>query len=74
MADRARLQIDERCARTGYCTRIAPDVFVLEEDAETVSVRNVRIDDDQTPEGFEAVLEAEGTCPLAAIMVIEDAD
>jgi ferredoxin len=68
----ARIVVDSRCARTGYCVRIAPELFVLEDGLEHVSVRDVALDEERAPEEFDAALDAEATCPLSAITVVED--
>lgn len=56
------------CASTGYCVRLAPDVFELD-DRGRVSVRtgagHIRASDDGT------LRDAETTCPSGAIRVIE---
>lgn len=62
------VRISEACAATGYCTRIAPEVFVLDEAAMRAVVRTNGL---ATPTASlrEAVVEAEAVCPLGAIEV-----
>ena len=68
----ARIEVDNGCARTGYCVRVGPELFFLEDGVDHVSLHDVAIDEHETPEQFDAALEAEATCPLGAITVIED--
>jgi len=63
------VRVDERlCARTGYCVRIAPDVFELP-GAGAARVRTSLVDDDHV----DAAAEAAEVCPLGAIEVRIDA-
>lgn len=58
----------EQCELVGYCSRIAPEVF------ETTSgdVATVLQDTVDDPDLIASVLEAEDTCPTAAITAIEE--
>jgi ferredoxin len=63
-----RITIDAReCAATGFCTRIAPDVFRLPDPTGPAAVVAPGAD------RLAAVLEAEAACPTGAISVDADA-
>lgn len=59
-----RITIDARaCAATGFCTRIAPDVFWLPDQDGPATVA------DPGGDRADAVREAEAACPTGAISV-----
>lgn len=63
-----RVAVDrDMCAASGFCVRIAPELFRLsdEDNCAVVVVAEV------PPELEEAALEAEAACPTAAITVLE---
>ncbi len=62
------IEVTETCARTGYCVRVAPQVFTLDEDPHQATVRS-DLAVDGSEELQEAALDAEATCPLGAILV-----
>lgn len=64
-----RVEVDaSRCELVGYCSRIAPAVFDTES-GETAAVRTATVDD---PDLIDGILEAEATCPTAAITAVEE--
>lgn len=63
-----RVEVDaSRCELVGYCSRIAPAVFDTESGT-TASVRTATVDNSEL---VDAILEAEATCPTAAITATE---
>jgi ferredoxin len=59
-----RVDWDEsRCALSGLCTGLAPDVFSLDDDARLVI--SAELDDEQR----QAVQDAADSCPTQAITV-----
>lgn len=66
-----RVTVDERCGLTRFCTRIAPEVFTVEDGASRASVRPGSLDG-LDEDSLDEVFEAEAACPLSAITV--DAD
>ena len=61
----------DRCALSGFCESIAPQVFALEPGADTPRVLSSALTDPDELIG-EAVREAEATCPTMAIRVTDD--
>lgn len=62
------IEVTESCARTGYCVRVAPELFALEPDDDRASVR-ADADSADSEHLIEIALDAEATCPLGAIVV-----
>ena len=63
-----RVKIDgERCARTGYCVRVAPQLFALRDDGPTEVTQPEPPRDLQEP-----AREAAEICPALAIRISED--
>ena len=61
--------IDEICcALTGYCQRVAPEIFEIQSDKPIVQVKHRRIEDRAL---VEKAYEAEANCPTAAILLDE---
>jgi ferredoxin len=67
-----RISVDPNvCGCSGFCVKIAPDVFSLPEGGPArVTVASADLD----PEAFETVREAEAVCPTGAIRILEAAD
>jgi ferredoxin len=66
-----RISVDPNvCGCSGFCVRIAPDVFSLPEGGPARVAASAELD----PEVFEAVREAEAVCPTGAIRILETAD
>lgn len=60
-----RVKVDPvACARTGYCAKIAPEVFELRQYGSAQVVH-----EDAPPELAELIFEAEELCPTKAIEV-----
>lgn len=64
------IEVTEACARTGYCVRVAPGLFTLDDDPDRATVRSDAATD-CSDEVRESALDAEATCPLGAILVHE---
>lgn len=62
------IEVSGECARTGYCVRVAPELFTLEPGGDRVSVREIA-DGEDSEHLVGAALDAEATCPLGAIVV-----
>lgn len=63
-----RVVVDhDTCAASGFCVRIAPELFRLREEDNW----SVVLVDEVPPELEEAAREAETACPTAAITVLE---
>jgi ferredoxin len=63
-----RVSVEEQqCELVGYCSRIAPEVF----DTDSSDVAKVLRETVDDPDLTASVLEAEATCPTAAITAIE---
>lgn len=63
-----RVTIDaRRCQSTGFCVRVAPQLFQQRGDGPTVV-----LDPTPPPALHDAAQEAEGLCPVAAIRVERD--
>ena len=59
-----RLHVDpDRCEGTGFCARLAPDLFDLPDDVAMVLVTEV------PPDQVDLAHEAVNMCPAAAIVV-----
>ncbi len=65
-----KIRIDpDRCQCTGFCVKVAPDVFALRAPGPTeVSIQN------PGPDLHDSVFEAEGLCPTHAILVEQEND
>lgn len=64
-----RVSIDgERCMGTGFCARIAPQLFHLDE----TTLVSVVLLDPVPPELEDAAREAENACPAVAIEVLDE--
>jgi ferredoxin len=64
-----RISIDsEACMGTGFCGRIAPQLFRLDD----TKLLSVVLQADVPPELEDSAREAETACPAAAITVTEE--
>ena len=54
------------CARSGYCERLAPNIFKIPDDADSVTAPAELITD---AADIGLVLEAESVCPTGALFV-----
>lgn len=59
------ISISDECALTGYCVRVAPEVFRLSATSAEVA-SDIDLDSDDLP---ERLIEAEGMCPMQAIQI-----
>jgi ferredoxin len=64
-----RVSVDhDMCARSGFCVRIAPQLFRLSDEDDWAVVLAAEV----PPEREEEAREAETTCPTGAIAVSEE--
>ena len=63
------IKIDElSCALTGYCVRVAPELFEIVPGKDWVDVKHEHVEDAQT---IASAQEAEANCPTGAIVLDE---
>jgi ferredoxin len=59
------------CGSTGYCQRVAPEIFDL--DAGEDGTPRVLVEMLRTPEQMEAAADAQSMCPTGAIEIVTPA-
>ena len=62
-----RVEVDrQQCDATGFCVRIAPDLFTLDDEDGLVRAKLAQVPADLE----DAALEAEAACPTSAIRAL----